>query len=231
MRADQYSRSATLDVRDACAAALARVIAGIDVVKAGQRVKFAAVFDEWPNFEDKYETPAACVLAPPSWDYSDAIMTPRLLETDTIESVTTEPSDPPSFGLWKTAEMLDQFQVSIRAGSTAMRSLLKLAIEEAFQMRELTMNPNGQRYGLLVDLPEYWGMTARASLLNGSNSDNEDSAARNQREATFTVSMQAPKVQLGPVYPFTVTLTEKLATGDGRTVSTDVVTFTNGTRS
>jgi hypothetical protein len=231
MRAEQYSRSACMDVRDACAIALSRVIAEIDTVIAGQEVKFSSVFDEWPSFEDKYVSPAACILAPPEWSYDDSGSAPKLLERDTIESIDTGETDPPSFGLYKTAEMVDEFAVSIRAGSTAMRSLLKLAIEDAFQTRNVTMDPNVPPYGLLLPLPEYWGLTARASLKAGMNSDNEDSAARNQREATFTVRMQAPKVQLGAVYPFTATISEASQTLDGRTISTSTATFTNGTRS
>ena len=230
MRADQFSKSACMDVRDACALALSRVIEAIDEVIAGQRVRFNHVFDEWPTQEDKYDPPAACVLAPPEWEYSDSGSAPKLLE-DTIESVDTGAKHPPSFGLYKTAEMLDQFGLQIRAGSTAMRSLLKLAIEDAFQTRNVTMDPNVPPYGLRLDLPEYWGLTARASLLRGSNTDSEDEAMRNQREASFVISVQAPKVQLGAVYPFDVTVTETLQSQDGRTLSTTVAEYLNGTRS
>ena len=230
MLASQYSRIAICDVRDACALALSRVIEGIDEVIAGQRVKFNHVFDEWPTQEDKYDPPVACVLAPPEWEYSDSGSAPKLLE-DTIESGDTGVNDPPSFGLYKTAEMLDQFGLQIRAGSTAMRSLLKLAIEDAFQTRNVTMDPNVPPYGLRLDLPEYWGLTARASLLKGSNTDSEDAAMRNQREASFIISMQAPKVQLGAVYPFDVTVTETLQSQDGRTITTLMSEFQNGQRS
>ena len=230
MRSCQYSKSASMDVRDACALALARVIQGIDTVVAGNRVKFNHVFDEWPTFEDKYDPPAACIVAPPEWKYDDAGSAPRLLD-DTVESVNTGTADPPSYGLYKTAEMIDEFGLEIRAGSAAMRSLLKLTVEDAFQTRNVTMDPGGSKYGLLLDLPEYWGLTARASLLRGANTDSEDAAMRNQREAAFVISMQAPKVQLGAVYPFDVTITEQMKTQDGRVISTTTAQFLNGTRS
>ena len=229
MYASQYSTSAIMDVRDACALALSRVIERIDTTIGGQRIKFNHVFDEWPTQDDKYDPPAACIVAPPEWEYSDS-GEPKLLE-DTVESVTTAITDPPSFGLYKTAEMLDQFGLQIRAGSAAMRSMLKLAVEDAFQLRDAAMYPKGQRYGLQLALPEYWGMTARASLRKGSNTDSEDAAMRNQREASFIISMQAPKVQLGAVYPFDVTVTETLQSRDGRTLSTTVAEYLNGTRS
>jgi hypothetical protein len=228
MRAEQYSKSASMDVRDACALALTRVIQGIDRVIAGEHIKFNHVFDEWPRIEDKYDPPVACVMPPPEWDYSDS-GSPNLIEAS-VESVTTVTTDPPSFGLFKTAEMLDQFVLAIRAGSVAKRSMLKLAIEEAFQTPKITMDPNGTRYGILLDLPEYWSLTARASLLKGANTDSEDAAQRNHREATFVVSIQAPKVQLAPVWPFTPTVTEIMKAPDGSTISTRTITVSNGAR-
>ena len=227
MRAEQYSKSACMDVRDACAAALARVIAGIDRIIVGQHVKFNHVFDEWPRQEDKYDPPAACVMPPPEWEYADSGQV-HLLE-NTVETTTdVVAGEPPSFGLYKTAEMLDDFGLSIRCGSSAQRSMLKLVVEEAFQTRNVTMDPNGAKYGLLVDLPEYWGLTARVTLQKGANTDSADAAARNEREASFIVRMQAPKVQLGAVYPMTMTIAETTKTGDGRTISTATATIEAG---
>jgi hypothetical protein len=231
MRAEQYSKTAIMDVRDACAMALTRVIQGIDRNIAGEHIKFNHVFDEWPRIEDEYDPPAACVMPPPDWKYSDSGSAPKLLE-DTIETATdVVAGEPPSFGLYKTAELLDDFELSIRAGSSAKRSMLKLAIEDAFQTRQITMNPNAAPYGLRVDLPEYWGLTARASLQSGANTDSADSAQRNQREATFVISMQAPKVQLGAVYLLTPTVTEVSQAANGQTISTRTITVTSGVRS
>lgn len=222
----QYSRRASMDVRDACALALRRVLEGIDRVIDGERIIFAHVFDEWPTFDDKYDSPAACVLPPPAWDYSDSDMVPHLLE-DTVEPNPIPMPDEgqtesPAYGLYKTAEMLDRFELIIRCGSTAKRSMLKLAVEDAFQTRKVMMDPAGQRYGLLLDLPEYWSLTARASLISGANTDSEDAAARNLREATFVVSMQAPKVQLGEVWPMAMTITKRMLSQDGATIRTEV---------
>ena len=221
-----------MDVRDACALALSRVIQAIDKVIAGERVKFNHVFDEWPVFDDKYDPPAACVLAPPEYEYGDSNFVPRLLE-DSIQTLagTVPKGEAPSFGLYKTAEMIDSYFLAIRAGSAAMRSVLKLAVEDAFQSPTSPTDWTGPRYGILLQLPEYWGLTARASLLRASNVDSEDAAMRNQREATFTVRIQAPKVQLVAVHPFTATISEIFKDSQGRTISTETATFTNGARS
>ena len=146
-------------------------------------------------------------------------MVPHLLE-DTVEM-----GDAYGYGLYKSAEMLDEFTLQIRATTSAQRSLLKLAIEDAFQTPNVMQDPQGQRYGLLLDLPEYWGLKARASLLSGSNSDSDDAAMRNQREATFVISMQADKVQLGEVYPMALTVTKTMKAPDGSVTETGATTF------
>jgi hypothetical protein len=227
MLREEYSHTATMDVRDACALALKRLLLSIDRTIEGEHIQFAQVFDEWPTSDDKFDCPAACVLPPPEWRYDDTGGTPKLME-QTIEPLPIPtPADgaivPPAFGLFKTAEMLDEFGIILRTTTTAKRSMLKLAVEEAFQTANVTMDPNGQRYGLLLDLPEYYDLKARASLLRGQNSDSDDAAMRNQREATFVVSMQAPKVQVGAVWPLALTVTRATQTADGATISTAVV--------
>jgi hypothetical protein len=231
MRAEQYSQSAVMDVRDACALALRRVVEGIDRHIGGEHVKFVRVFDEWPDFMDVQQTPTACIVPPQGWEYDDAAFTPKLME-QTIETWTVDVAgEPPAFGLYKTAEMKDEFLLAMRLSSPAMRSVYKLAVEEAFQTANVTMDPDGQKYGLLVDLPEYWGMGARFSLIRGENIDDEDAAGRNRRDAQFVISAQAPKVQLGAVYTMGLSITKVLQTQVGGTILSETKTFPPQTRS
>lgn len=224
-----YSRTATMDARDAMALALARLLEGIDRQIGGERIKFARVYDEWPSPDDKYDCPAACILSAPEWTYDDSGDTPKIME-QTLEA-NADPSgendDPPNYALYKTAEVLEQFSLVLRVNTVAQRSMLKLAVEEVFQTRNITMDPCGQRYGLLLDLPEYYGLQARASLLRGQNSDNDDSAMRNQREATFIVSMQTAKVQVGGVWPFAATITRNTQTATGDDISSGTTAFSD----
>ena len=208
MTREQYSRRATMDVRDACALALSRLLAGIDVVIDGQRVRFTQVYDQWPTPDDKYVPPVACVLPPDRWKYDDSIMTPHCLEE------TWEHDDDSGWALYKTAEMVNTFSVGIRTTSSAGRTIIKLALEDAFQSPGLLMDQtNGPRYGVVLPLPEYWGLHASAWLLDGSNSDSDDAAMRSHREATFSVKMQCSKVQLGPCVPAAMTITKLFTVG------------------
>jgi len=109
----------------------------------------------------------------------------------------------PGWGLWKTAEAEVEFELSLRASSPAERERLILGIEDAFQ----TTGREANR--ILLELPTYYGLTARYSLLSGRVIDNEDQAMREQRDAVLTISAQADKVVLQPVTPLALNITIK----------------------
>jgi len=196
MPRESYSRSASQDVRAAMGSALARYIEGLsfDTGDGGQPLKFAAVFSEWPSYLDRNVDPSACVL-PGSWKYGPALLTPAFIEG------TWEPVGMPGWGLWKTAEAEVEFELSLRATSPAERERLILGIEDAFQTTGREVNR------ILLELPTYYGLTARYSLLSGRVIDNEDQAMREQRDAVLTISAQADKVVLQPVTPLALNIT------------------------
>jgi len=192
-RAD-YSKKATRDVRNAAALALARHLATL-TFEGTEHQRFTEVFDEWPAYLNRYRPPAACVL-PAGWKYGDWSFTPTLLED------TWEPKGQQGFGLYKTAELECEMEVSLRTTSTAEREVIVLAIEDAFQDPQMLMSQTkGPRNSIILPIPEYYGQTARFSLLRGRTVDDPDSAMRERRDAVMTVSVQASKLKLGPVYP------------------------------
>ncbi len=109
-RAD-YSKKATRDVRNAAALALARHLATL-TFEGTEHQRFTEVFDEWPAYLNRYRPPAACVL-PAGWKYGDWSFTPTLLED------TWEPKGQQGFGLYKTAELECEMEVSLRTLSCA----------------------------------------------------------------------------------------------------------------
>ena len=193
---DQYSRKASLNVRDAMARALSRHLKTL-TFQFG--VRFTDVFDEWPSYVKRYRPPCACVL-PSSWAYS-GWMTPTLLED------TWEPQGAQGFGLYKTGEAETELEISIATTSTEERALIEQGIEDAFVDPELLMSEQrGPRNAILLPMPEYYGLNVRFSLLRGRVIDDEDSAIREKRNAVLTVSAQASKVKVGPVYPLALTI-------------------------
>ena len=190
----EYPRKATRDVRNAAALALARHLASLTFEDVEHR-QFSKVYDEWPAFLEHYQPPAACVL-PAGWTYGAWSFTPTLLEE------TWEPKLEPGWGLYKTAELECEMEVSIRTTTPAEREAIVLPVEDAFQDPQMLMSQKrGPRNSIILPLPEYYGLPARFSLQRGRTIDDPESALRERRDAVLTVSVQASKVKLGPVYP------------------------------
>ena len=214
---DQFSRTATLDVRDALAAALRRIIENLRFA-GSQTDRFAEVFDEWPSFLETSVFPCAAIT-PGGFRFSDSSTTPKLIED------TWEPQGLPGWGLYKTAECQTELQLVIRTDRVGERPALMRAVEDAFQPPEMNMAKNGPRYGLIETLPEYYGVNARFAVLDGSVIDSEDSAMRERRDAVFTVSASAPKVQVGPVFPLALRITKATLDPAGNTIEVMTRTF------
>ncbi len=192
---DQYSRKAVRDVRNAAAVVLARHLGGLSFELGGQSFSFTKVFDEWPSYAQRYKPPAACVL-PAGWSYGPWGLTPTLLED------TWEPKGQQGFGLYKTAELECEMEISIRTTSTAERETITLGVEDAFQADQMLMSQKaGPRNSVILFMPEYYNLPARFSLLKGRTIDDEDRAMREKRDVILTIGVQASKVKLGPVYP------------------------------
>ena len=206
----QYRHTASLDVRGALAMALRRHVEGLTFA-GSQAQQFAEVFEEWPSFNDSEVPPVACVL-PGDFKYGDAHMTPRLLED------TWEPKGMPGWALLKTAELMCEFQLVLRTNLPAERPVLMRAIEESFQ------HDTDQRYGIIVDLPEYYQLTGRFVLLSGSVIDNEDTAMREKRDAAFTISATAPKVQVVPVWPMALSINKVFLDSRGNPTASETFT-------
>ena len=205
---DQYSRRASRALRDALAVVLARHVACIDFELEGEHFKFSRVFEDWPSYLDTYVPPQACVL-PSSWKYGDWGFAPKLLD-DTIEPIDNAGlMTGRGFGLYKTNEENIELELSFRAHTPAHRDAIILGIEDAFNDPAMLMSRSrGSRDGIILALPEYYGLTGRFSLVGGRVVDNEDQASREQRDAVITISAQASKVKVGPVVPLAMTITK-----------------------
>ena len=209
MPLELFSRKASLDVRDAMANALRKLIEDLQFA-GSQANEFAEVYDEWPSFNEAGVFPAACVM-PGDFKYTDSYLTPRLLEE------TWEPAGQPGWALFKTAELQCDFQLMVRTNLVAERAVLMRAVEDAFQDGLI------QRYGRLVPLPTYYGLAARLVLMGGAVLDNEDAAMREKRDAAFTITAYAPKVQVMPVWPMALEIRRTITDNTGQAVFADVI--------
>lgn len=192
---EQYSRKASMDVRSACARAIQHHFEELIFEKEGSKFRFTAVHDSWPSYTQDYIPPSCCIL-PGAWKYGPSNMTPTLIESS------WEPVGQMGFGLYKTDELECEFEVSIRTDHVPERNVIILGIEDSFQAPEMLMSETvGPRNCIFLPLPDYYDLQARFALLGGRVIDSEEQAMREQRVASFTVSVQAEKVKLGPVAP------------------------------
>lgn len=196
----QYSRRASRDVRGAMALALRRILESLWFDGGTAPFQFSQVFEEWPSFASKYIPPAACVQ-PGAWTYDSSNLVPTLMED------TWEPFGQQGFGLYKLTEIAATFELFVRTSTVGERNAIALGLETAFVMPNILMNIwQGARNAVLVDLPEYYGLPARFSLLSARMLDSEDAAIREHRDLIFTISGQAPQVAVGPVFPLNMTI-------------------------
>ena len=202
---DQYSRKATIDVRSAMALAVARHLRGLEFFNPS-RFQFSEVFEEWPSYLSRYVPPAACVL-PTAAKYGDALLTPALCED------TWEVKGEAGFGLYKLSELEVDLEVSIRAAHTSEREAIILGVEQSFVDVGLLMTETSGRYGILLDMPEYYGTQCRLSLSSSRVMDDEDRAIREQRDCVLTLQAQASVFRVGRVYPLNLTIRQMVEPG------------------
>ena len=198
-----YSRKQTLGLSDAMAAALVRMLE--DAVFPGPggygQIKLAVAYAEWPSAPDEYISPAACILPGNAGEDVDGHLMPTLLED------TWEPQGRPGWGLYVLSDYEQDFEIRVRAASTAERAALVAGIEQMFVQdpdQMLIAPQKGNRYGVLVDLPEYFGSQARFGLQFTRVLDDEEASMVEAREVNFTVKAQSKKLRVGLVQPFTV---------------------------
>lgn len=201
---EQYSRSQTVDLETALSLAVLRAI---DQEYPGPggigKIRFAALFEDWPSFEDSAIFPTAAVLPTSDLTYGPSHPTPKLLED------TWEKQGEPGLGLYELSEAEREFEIQFRGATTAERNAVLAGLQAAFVAPEILMSPPfGSRYGILETMPEYWGLTARFTLMSSRKLDDQDTAAKNIAEGLIRVRAQAQHVRLGIVQPFRAIIRE-----------------------
>lgn len=197
---EQFSRKQTEDLETAISLAVARTIGGQFTGPGGVgKIGFSQVHEDWPSFEQAYVFPTATVLPDEPLVYGPSHMVPRLLED------TWEPRGEPGLGLYELCEATRDLTLQYRAGTPAERNALKAGLETAFVAPEVTLAPvAGARFGVLVTMPEYWGLTVRLAIADSMKLDDAESAAQNRWEGRCTINAQAKLVKLAIVQPFRI---------------------------
>lgn len=209
--AAQFSRKQTTDLETAISMAVMRTIDRDYPGVGGQgTLRFLALHEDWPSFENSDIVPSACVLPDGDLKYGPSHPTPTLMED------TWEPVGERGLGLYVLSEASRDFELTFRGQTLEERNALKAALETAFEdpaveNATVMMPPTGARYGIVVEMPEYWGLTCRLTLLASRKLDDADTAAKNIHEGRLVLRAEARHVKLGPVSPFRLKITEIFA--------------------
>jgi hypothetical protein len=202
----KFSRKQTNDLQSAMAEAIGTLLRNSEFPgpRGKGRIKFAAVYDEWPSSQDNALSPSACVRTPDSIKYAPALLTPTLLEE------TWEPVGQLGVGLYKLSEGECDFHLEVRAASRRERSALVAGIESLF-VEPLVLNDKqiGGQYGRTLPMPSYWNLDVRIALQETLTSDDAESAKTNRWDSDFLVRAQANHVRLDVVSPFRLKIIEQ----------------------
>lgn len=198
-------RRQSLDLQTSMAEAISRLVAAASFTGPGGlgKIKFQKVFSEWPTTLDTHLSPSACVASTELIRYAEAFPTPKLLED------TWYPVGGLGLGLYEVSEGECDFHLEVRAATKKERSAVVAGLESLFFGDGVSSDhKQGSRYGVLVDMPEYWGLRARLSVQEKLLADDAEAAKTNRWEAVFIVRAQGPHVRLDRVAPFTIKVTE-----------------------
>jgi len=210
-----YSRSASTDLETAISLAVERVLDRDFPGPGGTgTIRLLEFFTDWADLNDAFVNPSAAVLPDEELKYGPSQFTPHALED------TWEPQGEPGFCLMEIQEASREFEIVVRAAEVEQRNALKGGIETAFQDPRglLVVTSGGQagtacltpgdRAGIIVaEMPEYWRLPCRLTLLGSRKMDDADSAAKKIYEARFRLRAEASLVMLQPMQPMRVRIT------------------------
>lgn len=211
---EQYSRSQTVDLETAIAEAVEAVLSRDFPGPAGEgTIRIEEFFEDWASMADNFIDPSAAVMPNDELRYGPSHPTPRALED------TWEPKGGAGFILVELSEASREFEVAVLTGTAASRIALKAGIETAFQEQNGLMvaryagqagaavTAPGDRMGVVVqEMPGYWNLPCRLTLLASRKIDDSGTAAQGRAEARFRIRAEAPHVMLQPMQPFRLKL-------------------------
>ena len=177
------------DAKTALARGLAEYCGTLEVAGAqGRPVRFARVFEAWPQAEEKIDMPAAVVLIPTPGTYDPKGLSQPIASVDRL-------GNPDGRYLACQSEMSVDLHLAVWADDPAMRSALTGMLEDAFA-------PVDWMAGFSLDLPFYCGARAIYELKTSSFDDSEENAARRNRIATFTLRGRVPVIRIASAIDF-----------------------------
>lgn len=178
-----YTATCETDARTALTRGLADYLEGaIFNAVGGRQLRFAKVFRTWAEPEDAAEYPAAVVYSTSPATYDASKFTPTPNERCQV-------TGSPGNYLVSHSEMILPIQLEVWTNDPVARMVIVGGMERS-------LSPVDWMYGLMLDLPFYYGERAIYELGTMAYQDSEEDAMRRYRKAVFTLTGQVPVVNL-----------------------------------
>ena len=183
----------SLDPRNACANTLEGFFRCARFVRAGGTApdtlfRLDSIQRFWPSPQDTLCYPAASIIDTAPLPYEAHAFTPTaLLDSWNVFA--------PDTVLWKTSEMVCDFQVDFWATDDPTREAIAARLPSLF-------NPGESRAGVMLQGDKrYFNRPVRATLMNHQRADTEESVYENERRLQTTVRCEIDVVHLRCAIP------------------------------
>lgn len=158
------------DARGALTRGLAEYVSQLSTTWGGGReLAFYNVFDYWAEPEDGAQYPSAAVYTDADGTYDASHFTPS------VGAMVA-----PGQYLVSTSDLSVDLMLDVYTTDPIMRAGVNKMLEDA-------LNPHDWRYGLVLDLPHYFGSRGVYELLKQSFIDSEDLSQARYRRVVFTL--------------------------------------------
>lgn len=152
----------------------------------GRQLRFNQVFETWAEPEDEALYPSAAIYSAEDAMYDMSKFTPAVNHKERIAL-------PDGRYLVTMSEMVLPITLDVWANDPTGRMDLVGLMEDV-------LSPVDWRYGVLLELPHYFNERGTYELMSSKYIDDEDSAKRRIRRATFVLKGRVPVVRLA-AYP------------------------------
>ena len=170
----------TTDVRTAAKRGLAEYLSQLALqLQGGRLVRFARMYDVWPDKEDEIEFPAGIVYTTGPGTYDASRFTPSVAKKHDLKN---------GKFLVQYAEYSVALNLEVWARDSEQRIGMVILVEQALTAVDY-------QYAITLDLPHYFNARAQYAMESSVFPDTEVDVFQHHRKAVFSISSRLPLVR------------------------------------
>jgi len=178
-----YTAAHEFDARTAIIQGLADYIEGLSFdAQGGRHVAIRRTFASWAEPEDEARYPAAYISSPGEGSYDASRLTPSVDHTERL-------AQPDGRYVVHVSEFVAALALEVWANDPKERMYLAMMLEDS-------LCPLDYRYGLLLELPYFYGLRASYEPTSSRYQDSSEDSMKRYRVVTFSLTASVPMVRL-----------------------------------